>query len=450
MISTTEHFPVGVVGLGASGTATVRFLAQRGMTVLAWDRCAAATQAIAPLPGVTVLPTRLPFRAFRHCQAILLSPGVPRTLPELEDPTTVPILNDVEWLFRHVRTERLSTPFVGITGTNGKSTVTTLVGDMLMASGMRVAVGGNLGPPALSLWDRKASAYVLELSSFQLESIEEFHPHVTALLNISPDHLDRYATTEAYLKAKCRLFTRQSAGDWAVINADDPMLTACMARLQASPVGVVPFSIQHPTPGGVYVHHGTLFDHRGAHPVALCDADRFKMAGRCNLANAAAATAIALAVGASSEAVVEVLMRFPGLPHRVAWVRTLRGVSYYNDSKGTNVGAVLQSLPSFPGKVWLIAGGRDKKGDFAPLAPLLRAHAAGLIVMGEAAMTMAATLQDTVPVHTVATLSDAVSLAHRLAQPGETVLLSPACASFDMFRNFEERGNHFEGQVHAL
>ena len=468
MTCAMETSPVGVVGLGRSGIATIQFLVQQGLCVLAWDQRPETAKTVATLPGVTVLPEHLPPDAFEACQAILLSPGIRRDISELNalrharqtpqtpqapqstQPTPPPILNDVEWLFRHVRAHALETPFIGITGTNGKSTVTTLVGEMLEASGLPVGVGGNLGPPTLSLWDPKRSAYVLELSSFQLESVDRFRPKVSALLNITPDHLDRHATQEAYLQAKCRLFARQDVGDWAIINQDDPMLTATLAQRRASSVGVIPFSIQRPIPGGVYAWDGTLWDHRGTHPVALMDLASLKLAGQCNRANAAAAAAIALAAGASPHAVVKTLTHFPGLPHRMAWVRTLQGVTYYNDSKGTNVGAVVQSIQSFHGKVVLIAGGRDKQGDFAPLAPLLAQHAAALILMGEAAPSMAKAWAGTTPIHRVGSLSEAVQRAHHLAKPGETVLLSPACASFDMFRNFEERGERFQEAVHAL
>ena len=468
--------PVGVMGLGRSGTATVQFLVQQGMSVLAWDRCAEAIKAVAQLPGVTVLPHKLSAKAFQHCRAVLLSPGIRRDLPELKDlcedgaylknfgdrdlggrsrhggrgSAVVPIINDVEWLFQHVREQSLPTPFIGITGTNGKSTVTTLVGEMLEASGMRAQVGGNLGPPSLSLWEAETSAYVLELSSFQLESVQNFRPHVAALLNLTPDHMDRYTSTEAYLRTKCQIFAQQSAGDWAVIDGDDPLLATLRQQLCHRSVGVVPFSIQRPIPGGVYAWHGKLLDHRGDTPVELLDLRQLKLAGQCNRANAAAAAAIALCAGGSPDAVVEVLTQFPGLPHRMAWVRTHYGVDYYNDSKGTNVGSVVQSLQSFPDKVLLIAGGRDKNSDFSPLAPLLEKHAAALILLGESAPAMEKALQGSTPIYPVATLSEAVQLASHLAKPGETVLLSPACASFDMFHNFEDRGDRFQEAVHAL
>ena len=443
--------PVGVVGLGRSGIAAVDFLRQQGLTVVAWDCRPEAADAVAQWPGVTVLPERLSADAFCHCQALLLSPGVRRDLPELQGyGSTLPVLNDVEWLFRHAVQHSPSTPFIGITGTNGKSTVTTLVGKMLEASGLSVQVGGNLGTPTLSLWDPQTSAYVLELSSFQLESVADFRPRVAALLNLTADHMDRYATEEAYLQAKCQIFSQQGAGDWAVINQDDPFLAEIMTRMSQSKVGLLPFSIQQPVKGGVYAWEGKLIDHRGKHPEPLLELQQIKLAGQCNQSNAAAATAIALAAGASAQAVVETLRQFPGLPHRMAWVRTIRGVSYYNDSKGTNVGAVQQSIPSFPGKVVLIAGGRDKNGAFASLIPLLKKHVSALILLGEAAEKMEKVWMGTTALYRVHSMEEAVQLSFRLAKPGETVLLSPACASFDMFRNFEDRGERFQEAVHAL
>ena len=485
-----NNAPVGVIGLGRSGKGSITFLLEQGIPVLAWDQQQAATRQVAQLPGVTLLPHNLPNDAFYECQAVLISPGVRRDLPQLrglisakptkptkptkpakpakpakptrqeeeqhgsqsdlEPQTTIPLINDVEWLFQHVRKQAGNTPFLGITGTNGKSTVTTLVGNMLQNSNINTCVGGNLGPPALSIHDPEAAAYVLELSSFQLESIQTFRPRVAALLNLSPDHMDRYASNQTYLASKCHIFAQQQQGDYAVISADDPQLTTTLQRLQASPVEVIPFSCHKPLPGGVYAWQGSLYDHRGPTAIELLKLAQMKMAGQCNQANAAAATAIALAAGATPTAVVKTLTTFPGLPHRIAWVRSLDGVTYYNDSKGTNVGAVVQALQSFPGKVWLIAGGRDKNSDFSQLAPLLQKHAAGLVLIGEATAAMTKALQHAIPIHPAHSLNEAVNLTHRLALPGETVLLSPACASFDMFRNFEDRGEQFQEAVHAL
>lgn len=445
--------PIGVAGLGQSGLATVAFLAQHHFSVLAWDQRLDCAKTLESLSNVTIVYGHAPPISFRECATIVLSPGIRRDHPGLAEAVNhqVPLINDVEWLFRHAQHHNPTTEFIGITGTNGKSTVTSLVGDMVSIDGQKVAVGGNLGPPALSLWHPKTHQWVLELSSFQLESIQQFRPHVAALLNVTPDHLDRYADLEHYLMAKEQIFNQQKKGDWAVINLDDPLLADTYQRLKRRFIGLIPFSIERAIQGGVYAVHDKLIDHRLDNPIVLMDLSHIKLAGRHNRSNAVAATAIALASGASRESVIKTLTNFPGLPHRMAWVRDVQGVSYYNDSKGTNVGAVVQSLQSFSGKVILIAGGRDKKGDFSKLAPWVNTHAAQLILMGEAADSMAQALKgDRVAIHRVTTMEQAVKMAHKLAQPGQTVLLSPACASFDMFRNFEERGEHFQEAVHAL
>ncbi|MBF0171516.1 MAG: UDP-N-acetylmuramoyl-L-alanine--D-glutamate ligase, partial [Nitrospinae bacterium] len=394
-----------------------------------------------------------PDHAFTICQCILISPGVPRALPALARAKAagIPIINDVEWLFRHAMTHTPGVPFIGITGSNGKYTVTTLIGAMLRGHGMRVGVGGNLGTPALELWDTTQGAYVLELSSFQLESIDRFHPRLAVLLNLTPDHLDRYPDVAAYLAAKRRVFANMGPGDRAVVNADDPLLRDDPGMLAAAGVTVIPFSIETPVPGGVYAADGWLTDHRHAVANPLIRLDEIAIRGLHNQANAAAATAIALAAGATPAAVTATLRQFPGLPHRMEWIRTVDGVAYYNDSKGTNVGATLMSLQSFgAGGIILIAGGRDKKGDFASLAPVAGRYVREAILMGEAANDLAAALTGGPRIHRVDNMTSAVRLAHQLARPPQTVLLSPACASFDMFKNFEDRGDRFREAVHDL
>lgn len=445
---------VAVVGLGRSGVAAARFLAERAIPVLACDDHPQppAAAELSGLAGVTLHSGGLPAEALVTCRAILLSPGIPRNHAALAPALAagVPVINDVEWLWREVTARRPDILFVGITGANGKSTVTTLVGEMLTASGLAVQTGGNLGQAALSLYQPEAQGYVLELSSFQLESVAAFRPQVGVLLNLTPDHLDRYSDLAAYRRAKERLFANQVAGDWAVVNADDPALAGTRRQLGHGPGNLLLVSGEGALPGGLYVGETHLIDHRGRLPQPLLPLSEIRLVGHHNRFNAAAAAAVTLLAGGSVAAVVEVLRRFPGLPHRMEWVRTLDGVAYYNDSKGTNVGAVAQSLRGFAGGVVLIAGGRDKKGDFTPLAPLVRERAAAVVLIGEAADDIERALTGQTRIERALDLTDAVRRARRLAPPGGTVLLSPACASFDMFANFEDRGQRFKEAVHAL
>ncbi len=449
--------PIGVIGLGRSGHAAVQFLSAQNIPTIAWDAQPTAAMALAQLPHVETWAGQLPAEAFTNCQAILLSPGIPRTAKELALALAkkIPIINDIEWLYRHIQQHTPQTPCIGITGSNGKSTVTTLIGDMLQRHGVSVAIGGNLGTPALSLWNPTHHAYVLELSSFQLESIDRFRPRIALLLNLTPDHLDRYPHVEEYLAAKRRLFINMGPGDVAVINADDPMLTADPEQLTKAGVTVIPFGIEQPLAGGVYAWQGQLIDHRHPTPQPVMELAKIRIHGLHNQANAAAATAAALAMGVSSAAIVATLTQFPGLPHRTEWVRTLKGVAYYNDSKGTNVGATLMSLKSFasaqqPSRIILIAGGRDKKGAFETLAPIAAQSVSDAILLGEAANDLATSLKLGPRIHRVDNMTSAVRLAHQLAKPDQIVLLSPACASFDMFKNFEERGDRFREAVHEL
>ncbi|MBF0369905.1 MAG: UDP-N-acetylmuramoyl-L-alanine--D-glutamate ligase [Magnetococcales bacterium] len=447
--------PVAVAGLGLTGAASVRFLAALGVRVLACDEHPhpAAAKGLGQLPGVTLNLGQLPAAAMADCESVLLSPGIPRRHPALAEALSrgVPVINDIEWLYTWVNEQVGERPFIGITGTNGKSTVTTLVGQMLNEAGKNFQVGGNLGEAALSLWDLKAKGYVLELSSFQLESIDQFRAQVGVLLNLTPDHMDRYDNLAAYLEAKKRIFENRQAGDWGVVSGDDPVLLGPLLReLENGPGRLMPFSIQRPMPGGISALGEHLIDFRNGRPAPLMDLTRLRMVGRHNKANAAAATAVALTQGVAPEVISQVLETFPGLPHRMEWIRTLDGVPWYNDSKGTNAGAVAQSLSSLTGRVILIAGGRDKKGDFAMLAPLVRQHAEAVILMGEAAGAMEKAFAGLARIEKVGGMAEAVEMARDLAEPGCAVLLSPACASFDQFDSFEHRGDVFREAVHAL
>ncbi|MBF0140328.1 MAG: UDP-N-acetylmuramoyl-L-alanine--D-glutamate ligase [Magnetococcales bacterium] len=437
---------MGVLGLGRSGLAAVRFLQGSGYRVVAWD------QAKVVLDGVEVRDGPCPELEFMDCEAVLLSPGIPRTHTAVAALIThgIPVINDCEWLYRQGQARAEPPECVAITGTNGKSTVTTLVGEMLAAAGFMTQTGGNLGQAALSLWREDTRIYVLELSSFQLESMARFRANSAALLNISPDHMDRYPDLQHYLDAKWAIFNNQRPGDVAVINCDDPGLWPIAPRVLQEGVQVVGFSIQKPLPGGVYVADGWLVDHRGAEKIPILETARIRIKGRHNLANAAAASALALSRGASHATVAHILETFPGLDHRMQWVRTVNGVTFYNDSKGTNVGAVVESLASFDRPLVLIAGGRAKKTDFSDLRQAAAQRLRAAVLIGEAADDLENVFHGVAPIVRAGSMVEAVTLSLQQASPGDVVLLSPACASFDMFKNFEDRGQQFSEAVHGL
>ncbi|MBF0194039.1 MAG: UDP-N-acetylmuramoyl-L-alanine--D-glutamate ligase [Magnetococcales bacterium] len=445
---------IGIVGLGRSGVAAVQFLAQRGYKVLAWDQNPEKGIELTHLAKVVVDHSPNPALALKKCDVILLSPGIPRSHNCLQQAimSGVAVINDVEWLYKHSQQEKNPASFIGITGTNGKSTVTTLVGLMLQNAKFNTQTGGNLGQAALSLWSDKVEKFVLELSSFQLESLNDFHPQTAALLNISPDHLDRYNGLEDYLSTKLQIFNNQTNTDHAVLNGDDPVVLAAYEKIAKNSDALVTiFSTKKQIKGGLYIKDGQLIDHTSKEAQPLISCDELKITGVHNHANALAAAAIALAAGASRKAVIETLKTFPGLPHRMEWIKTVDGVEYYNDSKGTNVGAVLQSLASFPKKeLVLIAGGRDKNSNFTPLIAPLKKHVPNLILIGEAADNMAQLLKGYSNIEHASSMELAVLKAHQLAKPGQIVLLSPACTSFDMFKNFEDRGDIFRKVVNEL
>jgi UDP-N-acetylmuramoylalanine--D-glutamate ligase len=334
---------------------------------------------------------------------------------------------------------------VGITGTNGKSTVTTLTGLMLRKAGKKVLVAGNIGN---ALTDDPAQLrgrdwIVAELSSFQLEDIETFRPKAATILNVTQDHLDRYHTIEEYAEAKARVFMNQTEDDVLVLNFDDPVVRAMANRTRAR---VVPFSRVERIDGGVYLD-GDAIVYRGER---ICRVGEMKITGVHNVENAMAASALALAAGASRDAVEAALREFPGLEHRLEFVRERNGVTYINDSKGTNVGAVVKSVEGFTRPVILIAGGLDKGSDFSPLYDLFKEKVKLLILIGKAAAKMAKALGPATETVFAETLADAVLLSARRAAAGDVVLLSPACASFDMFKDFEDRGRQFKEAVGKL
>jgi UDP-N-acetylmuramoylalanine--D-glutamate ligase len=436
---------VTVVGLARSGVAAARTLNALGAVVTVTDKKPAdqLTAQIASLGSnaIRVEAGGHPGGIFIETDLIVLSPGVPK-IPQVvaARQSGVKVISELElaWLLS-------GSPFIGITGTNGKSTVTTLTGLMLQKAGKRVLVAGNIGNALtedISLL-RGRDWIVAELSSFQLEDIETFRPSVAAILNVTQDHLDRYRDIAEYAAAKARIFENQTKKDVLVLNFDDPIVKAFTKRTSAA---VVPFSRMLRFNPGMCVLNGHL-EYDGKR---LCRTGEIKIRGVHNLENAMAAAAMAFAAGADRESVAAVLREFPGLEHRLEFVREKSGVAYINDSKGTNVGAVVKSVEGFAQPVILIAGGLDKGSDFSPLYDLFKQKVKLLVLIGKAADKMAKALSGATETVFAATLQDAVHLASAKAASGDVVLLSPACASFDMFKDFEDRGRQFKDAVKAL
>ncbi|MFZ5722356.1 MAG: UDP-N-acetylmuramoyl-L-alanine--D-glutamate ligase [Pseudomonadota bacterium] len=434
-----------VVGLGKTGVSCVRWLRARGESVRAID-----TRDMPP--GLAAMHAEFPdleihtggLRAdwLQAAQAIVISPGVAVAEPEIAAAAAkgVPVIGDIELFARAVQA-----PVVGITGANGKSTVTALVGEMAKAAGVKVAVGGNFGTPALDLLAEQAALYVLELSSFQLETTHTLGLAAGTILNLTEDHMDRYASFADYGMAKQRIFAHCAL---AVVNRDD----AWSAPRGAYAGRTVSFGAGASVEGfGIAVHDGERWITRDGRPLVSCAGLRIK--GTHNQLNAMAALGLGIGAGLPMAAMLDALRRFPGLPHRCRFVAEQGDVAWYNDSKGTNIGATAAALTGLAenirGKVVLIAGGLGKDQDFRLLDPHVRSHVRSLLLIGRDAPQIRAAMSEPQKIVDCASMEDAVAAAARLAQPGDAVLLSPACASFDMYSGYDARGMHFEKLVLA-
>ena len=445
---------VTVVGLGRSGIGAAQLLSLKGARVSVTDARSARRlkSEMEGLPeGVSLSLGGHPEHLFKGADMVVVSPGVPSDIEPLRlcRGLGIPVIGELElaYMFTDI-------PFLAITGTNGKSTVTALTGEMMGASGLDVFVGGNIGSSIageICLMERRERSVpdwiVAEVSSFQLESVRDFRPAVAAILNLSPDHMDRYDKMEDYRLAKTRIFLNQRAGDSLVLNADDEAVASLAGR---APGRVAWFSRLRAVERGVFIENGDIVFRLDGSGGRLLAADSLGIIGLHNLENAIAAACISLLAGAEPERVAEALESFRGLEHRLEKVDEFEGVTYINDSKGTNTGAVLKSLASFSEPVILIAGGRDKGTDFSILAPEMTGRVKLLVLIGEAADKMAAELGGLAPVLMAADMDDAVEKASRAASGGDVVLLSPACASFDMFSDFEQRGRAFKDAVRRL
>jgi UDP-N-acetylmuramoylalanine--D-glutamate ligase len=435
-----------VVGLGRTGRDSARFLAQQGACVLVSDFRPAA-ELRSEINDLADLPIEYRFGGeYSDCldgiDYVIPSPGVARENVLLQEASVrrIPILSEIELAYRFIRA-----PVIAITGTNGKSTTTTLVGEILRAAGKRVFVGGNIGVPFISAVSDDWDWTVLEISSFQLEWVKQFRPRVAVLLNLSEDHLDRYASFAEYGATKARIFEAQTSSDTAILNRDDPSVWEVRKRLKSR---VVSFGFAEVGDGAFTAGSELIWRDGGAEErFSLADV---KLHGIHNLQNMMAAVAAAKSIGVARDAIQTVLNRFPGLEHRLEFVRAKDSVAYYNDSKGTNVGAVVKSLESFSAPVILLAGGVDKGGSYAPLERPIKEKVRRLVLFGAAKEIIARALGGLTDTVIVEDLPTAVRDAAAHSQPGDVVLLSPACSSFDQFKNYAERGRAFKTLVQEL
>jgi UDP-N-acetylmuramoylalanine--D-glutamate ligase len=428
---------VVVVGMARSGVAAAELLQEKGARVRTVD------QNSMSIPGYNIEPQG--DASFADADLIVLSPGVPPDLDVIENARRrgVRIIGDLElasWF--------LEGDIIGITGANGKTTTTALTGHILAASGVTAQVGGNIGiagksPAAMVKTSRPGQWNVLELSSFQLETTETLRAHIGAALNVTPDHLDRHHTMEKYAEAKARLFANQRAGDLAVLNADDPICASFAERGGGTPVW---FSSTREVSPGAFLRDDCIF----LEGEPLMKAAEVPLRGLHNLENTMAAAAIARLAGVGNAQIRDAVMTFPGVEHRLEFVREIDGVAWYNDSKATNIDATLKAIAAFRGGLWIILGGKDKNSDYSPLAEPLHAKAHGALLIGAAAGKIEAQLHGAVPFIRSGTIEAAVTEAQVRAKPGDTVLLAPACASFDQFENFEHRGRDFKRLVREL
>ena len=438
-----------VVGLGKSGLAAALFLRRRGAQVTVSDvRSAEALAKDIPAlleEGIMVETGGHGLLTFRRQDLIVVSPGVPLDTPELTQVKGfgLPVIGELELAARFLKGH-----LAAITGSNGKTTTTALLGEIFELAGLKTLVGGNIGVPVVSLIDDSTEETwsVLEVSSFQLETTEEFHPNVAVILNITPDHLDRHGTFENYAKAKERIFAAQTESDALVLNADNVRTAAAAAR-SAAPVHW--FSLEHPVPRGAWVEDGSVVycGARGGAVEHILPLSSIPLKGEHNVENVLAAVCAARLAGVPAESIRIAIEKFKAVEHRLEYVATLNGVEFYNDSKATNVDATAKAVSAFSGGIHLILGGKDKNSDYTQLAQLLREKVRAVYTIGSAATKIESHLRGIVPLHSCETLERAVNAAASAAHPGEIVLLAPACSSFDQFESYEHRGRVFKELV---
>ncbi len=438
-----------VVGLARTGLVTSLFAAGYGAIVTATDEKQESelleTAQRLRAAGVVLELGAHNRDVFLRQDLIVLSPGVPANLPPLELARSrrIPVWSEIELAWRFLRGK-----LIAVTGSNGKTTTTALIAHILQSASIPTLVGGNIGTPLLSLVETStdSTVTVAEVSSFQLETIDSFRPEIGVLLNLTPDHLDRHASFEEYAAAKMRMFDNQTDRDAAVLNADDPEVS----RRMPSRPQIHWFSRRKRVAQGAYLRDGQIFfrDHGSEYP--LLHRDQIPLRGEHNVENVLAASSAAYLAGAEPAAIAEGVQSFRAVEHRLEFVAEIGGVSYYNDSKATNVDAALKAIEAFPGSLYVILGGKDKGSSYTPLREPLRTRAKAALLIGAAAEKIAVDLSGAVPCFHAVTLERAVELAAERAQRGDIVLLAPACSSFDQFENYEHRGHAFKSLVARL
>jgi UDP-N-acetylmuramoylalanine--D-glutamate ligase len=442
-----------VMGAARSGIACAKFLIARGATVALndsqplekWSAEALALKS----KGVGVLPREVPGWLLDQLDLVVISPGVPtKAIPlRYAERAGAEVIGEVELASRYLKGR-----IVAITGSNGKTTTTSLIARLLADAGLPTQVGGNIGKPLISLVESSHDEVwtVVELSSFQLETIKEFHPTVAMVLNVTPNHMDRYESFTEYAAAKHRIFVNQEPGDVAILNADDKIVSSWASGLRAH---VARFSVKQQLEEGLFLRGHEIVSRSGHRERVLLTADEIRLRGLHNIENVLAALAVGLACGAAPASMRQTIKAFEPVEHRLEFVSEVNEVKFYNDSKATSVDATLKALEAFAdeaGKIVLILGGRGKKAPYAPLASLVSKRVRKLILIGEDAETIAKELGDFAPSHRATDMKEAVTLSFQAAQPGDVVLLAPACASFDMFESFEHRGRVFKDAVSSL
>lgn len=442
-----------VIGAGKSGIAAAIFLAKEGNQVYLADmkqpvEMVAIDEEIAPYPNIQTIWGMYPKVEDIMPDSIVVSPGVPLTIPPIQEAYTrnIEVISELELAYREAKA-----PFIAVTGTNGKTTTTALIGQLFQDIGRNTLVGGNIGLPLIDEVRRynKKDLIVAEVSSFQLETIKSFKPRFAVILNITPDHLDRHLTLEKYREAKANIFKNQRIEDFLILNFDDPMVKelAMMAKSQ-----VIFFSRKHILEQGVYLSQGKVVINIGEGPVPICDPQEIFIKGGHNLENAMAAIAVGYMMGLEPEEIRETLRTFKGVAHRLEYVTEIDGIKFINDSKGTNPDASIKALESYNEPIVLIAGGKNKGNDFGEFALKIKENVKQLVLVGKAApeIEKAVIEKGFDNYHRVITFSEAVHKAYELAEKGDVVLLSPGCASWDMFDNFEQRGDLFKELVLSL
>ncbi len=437
-----------VIGAARSGLAGAEFLAKQGNQVVLTDmKQAAQVDNLAEL-GVSFVWGEQPDVEAIQPDYIVMSPGVPLTIPPVKYAKEhgIPVIGELELAYRNCKA-----PFAAITGTNGKTTTTTLIGELMKKTGRQVFVGGNIGVPIITYADKlqQEDIVVAEVSSFQLETVESFCPHLALMINLTPDHLDRHGDMAGYLAAKARIFENQKESDYLVLNYDDEALRNLAPQSRGK---VIFFSQKHKLEEGVYLDGDQVMLKLDGQSVYICNADEIAIKGKHNLENAMGAIAFAYLSGVSAEDIRDVLMSFQGVEHRLEPVRTLKDVLYINDSKGTNPDSTIKAIEAYDRPIVIILGGKNKGVPFAELAGLVKQRVKKAVLVGQAKEELAEALDaaDFKDYVRVESFEDAVTEAANLAEPGDIVLLSPACTSWDMFKSFEERGRLFKKLVMEL